>query len=174
MLRATCLICLSLLVLSACGHARIEEEADPGGWSRQIPDLLRQTAEERGIIACRLRAPRTDEGEAPCDQVELAETDKLYVTTAIKQERGHPDPGFELNYVRDVWTFCFIVVRGETSVEYIADFRRGVIGPGLIEQESDTPDPARVVVSMAPGYLDSKVKDGCDWLWNFTEEPQKG
>jgi len=27
---------------------------------------------------------------------------------------------------------------------------------------------------MAPGYLDTEAKDGCDWLWNFTEEPQKG
>ncbi len=175
MLRSLLILLLLSLLLSACGHARIEEQADAGSWSREMPNLLRQTATERGILACRNREPKTAQGERPCAPVDLAAGDKIYVTTAIKQEREQPDSGFELNYYRDVWTFCFIVVRGQTSTEYLADFRRGVIGPDLQGLGNSAPSsPAKVVVTQTEGYRDLTAKNGCDWLWNFTESPQVG
>ncbi len=163
------------LLLTACGHARDEAQADPGTWPSNMPELIRQTAEERGIIACRSKAPRTPEGIRPCAPLVFQPGDKLYVTTAIKQEREEPDGGFELNFYRDVWAFCFIVVRGDTSTEYVADFRRGAIGPDL-RTLGDTPPeiPARVVVTLSEGYLDPEAKIGCDWMWKFTTTPQIG
>lgn len=167
--------CLLLALLAACGHARDAEIADPGDWNRQMPQEIRRTAVERGIVACRLRAPVGDDGERPCAPLSLLEDDKIYVTTAIKQERSEPDAGFETNFYRDVWSFCFIVVRGDSSSEYLADYRRGVFGPSLVEvEEGNTVTPARVVVSMTDGYLDKRAKLGCDWMWRFTETPQIG
>jgi len=164
-----------ILALVGCGHARVAEIADPGAWSRDMPNLIRQTAAQRGMVACRLKSPRTEAGERPCDPVTIAEDDTLYVTTAIKQERTVPDAGFETDYFRDVWTFCFIVVRGQTSSEYLADYRRGVFGPSLVEVDEDTTaTPAKVVVSWTEGYVDDKAKIGCDWMWRFTETPQIG
>ncbi len=175
MQRSCLIILLAGLLLTACGHARIEEQADPGTWSRDMPNLLRQTAAERGIIACRNRAEKSAEGAIPCAPVALTPGDKIYVTTAIKQEREQPDSGFQLNFYRDVWTFCFIVVRGQTSTEYLADFRRGIIGPDLQSLGNAAPDrPAKVVVTQTEGYRDLMAKNGCDWLWNFTENPQIG
>ncbi len=166
---------LAAPLLAACGHARDEAQADPGAWSRQMPDLLRQTAETRGIVACWNKRPKTAEGERPCAPLEILPDDKLYVTTAIKQQRDEPDGGWELNFYRDVWMFCFIDVRGETSTEYLADFRRGAVGPDL-NTLGDTPPsgPAKVVITMSEGYLDGDAKIACDWLWNFTTTPQRG
>ncbi len=173
MLRPLPLILLLPLLLAACGHARIAEEADPGAWSRDIPNLLRQTAHERGLLACRNKEPKTGTGERPCAPLVLTPDDKLYVTTAIKQERDEPDGGFELNYIRDVWAFCFIVVRGQTSTEYLADFRRDAIGPDLNNPGDILPSgSAKVVVTLAEGYQDAYAKNGCGWLWKFTENPQ--
>ncbi|GAB5471453.1 MAG: hypothetical protein Kilf2KO_44830 [Rhodospirillales bacterium] len=166
---------LLALGLAACGHARDEVQADPGTWSREMPDLLRETSATRGFLACRNRAPGAAPGRPLCAPMSIEPGDKLYVTTAVKQERLDPDAGFQLNYYRDVWSFCFIVVRDETSREYLADFRRGVIGPNLASLETaDTTEPAAVLVSLAPDYVDMTAKNGCDWLWNFTETPQKG
>lgn len=127
------------------------------------------------MIACRTRSREAIAGQASCAPLALAPSDEIYVTTAIKQERLDPDAGFQLNFYRDVWAFCFIVVRGDTSAEYMADFRRGVVGPSLEELNEDrTDEPARVLVSLADNYVDLNAKNGCDWLWRFTETPQKG
>ncbi|MEQ8655005.1 MAG: hypothetical protein RIC87_21255 [Kiloniellales bacterium] len=175
MLRSLFILSLLSLIVAACGHARIEEQADAGTWSRDMPNLLRQTALQRGITACRNKAPKTAEGEVPCEPVEIRAGDKIYVTTAIKQEREQPDSGFQLNYYRDVWTFCFILVHGQSSTEYLADFRRGVVGPDLQSLGNSAPStPAKVVITQTDGYRDVQAKNGCDWLWNFTENPQIG
>lgn len=175
MFRSLLALTLLVLLLSACGHARVEEQADAGAWSRDMPNLIRQTALQRGILACRNREPKTAAGERPCALVDLRAGDKIYVSTAIKQEREQPDSGFQLNYYRDVWAFCFIVVRGQTSTEYVADFRRGVVGPDLQGLGNSAPStPAKVLVTQTEGYRDLKAKNGCDWLWNNTSNPQIG